>query len=80
MRQMSEVLEELVTEFKRLNKNLEEKQQTLDVLYTPSEAALYLKVTRQTVCNYARKGILHKVVRAGREGFLKSELDNTKPA
>ena len=46
-----------------------------DVLYTPSEAAEYMGKTVSTPRNYVSRGYLHKVVRGGRQGYLKSEMD-----
>lgn len=76
-RRIGEVLEEILAELRRANDLTEERMRdsARDVLYTPSEAAEYMGKTVRTLGNYASRGFLHKVVRGGRQGYLKSEMD-----
>ena len=44
------------------------------LLLTTNQAAYFLGVSRQTINNKVREGILHKTVRDGQRGFLLSDL------
>ena len=70
---INELLEGIYHELQRSN---DLAMQTLqrDELLTVQEAANLLKITRQTLQRYAKQGKLNKVERAGRTGYLKSDI------
>lgn len=76
-RDLASILEDIASELRRANDLAEERMRgsAKDVLYTPSEAAEYMGKTVRTLSNYVSKGFLHKVIRGGRQGYLKSEMD-----
>jgi len=45
-----------------------------NLLLTTTQAAYFLGVSRQTISNKVKEGILHKTVRDGQKGFLLSDL------
>lgn len=67
-------LEEMKTEIAELNKRLEGIPKP-EVVLNGIEAAAHCGVARQTIYAWARQKKIHRVVRGGKHGFLKSELD-----
>jgi len=63
----------LTRELRRFNDNSEENRS--DMLFSIKMAAEYLGKTRQTVRNMCKDKRLTIVMRGGRNGILKSELD-----
>lgn len=74
---LTSILEGILAEIRRANDIAEARlrEAERDTLYTPSEAAEYMGRTKATLCNYVSRGYLHKVIRGGRQGYLKSEMD-----
>ena len=60
----------------RLAAALESKKQ--DKLYTCSEAAYLIGVSRQSISRYIREGRIKKAVRGGRVGILESEINKIR--
>lgn len=74
-RQVGSILEDILRELRRANDIAEAAEASRDVLYSPSEAAAYMGKSLATLRNYVARGYLHKVIRGGRQGYLKSEMD-----
>lgn len=76
-RPVGSILEDILRELRRANDIAEaaRREAERDALYSPSEAAAYMGRTVATLRNYVLRGHLHKVVRGGRTGYLKSEMD-----
>ena len=73
-------MEEMRAEILDLKALIAEKVPTDDVLLNANEAAEYCGVVRQTIYNWRREKRIHQVVRRGRRGYLKSELDIVRSA
>ena len=73
-------MEEMAQDIRELKAYIEEKVPKEDTLFTSIQAAEYCGVTRQTIYTWTREKRIHKVVRKGRRGYLKSELDKVKDA
>jgi len=54
------------------------EKQPITIPFTATQAAAYLGVSRSTISNYKRKGLLKPVVRHGLSGYLISDLDKLK--
>lgn len=76
-REIGSILEDILSELRRANDIAEaaRREDSRDTLYTPSEAAAYMGKSLATLRNYVARGYLHKVIRGGRQGYLKSEMD-----
>lgn len=70
-------LEEMKNEIAGLRARIEGMPKQ-DVVLNSTEAAERIGVTRQTICAWARQKKIHRVERAGKRGFLTSELDKIK--
>ena len=70
-------LEEMKNEIAGLRARLEEMPKP-EIVLNSTEAALRMGVTRQTICAWARQKKIHRVERAGKRGFLATELDKIK--
>lgn len=68
------VLEEMSREIAEL-KAMVRKSPDDDPIFNSVQAAKYCGCTRQTIYAWARKKKIHRSVRGGKRGFLKSELD-----
>lgn len=76
-RPVGSILEDILRELRRANDIAEaaRREAERDTLYSPSEAAAYMGKSPATLRNYVARGYLHKVIRGGRQGYLKSEMD-----
>ena len=71
-------MEDMKQEITALRAIIAEKVPTDDRLFNANEAAEYCGVVRQTIYAWTRQKRIRKVVRRGRRGYLKSELDKIK--
>lgn len=65
-------------EISRTNKIILGYIKPITIPLTATQAAAYLNVSRSTISNYKRKGLLKPVVRHGLSGYLISDLDKLK--
>ena len=72
------VMEQMRQEIAELHKVIAAKEPTEDVLFNANEAAAYCGVVRQTIYAWRREKRIRAVVRKGKRGFLKSELDKIR--
>lgn len=70
-------LEEMKREIAMLRKEIPEHE---DKLFSRAEAADYCKVSVWTLNNYRKAGMVTKVLRGCRSGYLKSDLDKVRKA
>ena len=75
---MFKTMEEMRDEIRELKAILAEKIPQDDTLFNANEAAAYCGVARQTIYAWTREHRIRRVVRRGRRGYLKSELDTIK--
>lgn len=54
------------------------EKQSISIPFTATQAAAYLGVSRSTISNYKRKGLLKPVVKHGLSGYLITDLDKLK--
>lgn len=78
------ILEKILEELKKFNNSNTDISQRLDALenrdelYSVSEVATLFKVSKATVYNKIKKGLLHEVQRGCKNGILKSEIQKIK--
>ena len=72
------LVREIIHEIMDRLRELEAASESVDALLSCREAAAYLGRTAGTVSRYIAQGRLHKVVRNGRIGVLRSECRKLK--
>lgn len=73
-------MQDMLAEIQELHKEVDELRGVAkqDKLLSVQEAANYCGRSRQTIAAWRRENKIKKVVRGGRTGYLKSELDKVK--
>ena len=64
--------------FATLSARIDAIDRQTDIPLSPSQAAVFLNCSKQTVFNYQHRGLIQKVTRNGLVGYLRQDLEKLK--